>query len=159
LVSGVVAVDFTPFIEPEVFDTLEARVKGGDRTFPSREAIADYLSERYSRMPADAIWRRATHGYREVEGQYRPLADSEAMNQTANGLREDLEPAVREVRRPVLMVRGADSTLVSEQAFARTLALRPDFAPLVVADTDHYVPEEAPSVISDAVLSFAATLP
>jgi 2-(acetamidomethylene)succinate hydrolase len=158
LVSGVVAVDFTPFIEPAVFDSLEARVRGGDRPFPSREAVADYLSERYPRMPADAVWRRVTHGYREVQGQYRPLADPEAMVQTANSLREDLEPATRDVRRPVLMVRGAHSNLVSAAAFERTLRLRPDFSQLVVADADHYVPEEAPSVVSKAVLGFAETL-
>jgi 2-(acetamidomethylene)succinate hydrolase len=158
LISGVVAVDFTPFIEPEVIDTLAARVRGGDRTFGSRQSIVDYLSERYPRMPGDAVLRRAMHGYVESDGVYRPLADPNAMAQTADGLREDLEPATRDVKRPVLMIRGADSTLVSETAFERTRALRPDLEYLVVPGTDHYVPEEAPDVISDAVVRFAQGL-
>jgi 2-(acetamidomethylene)succinate hydrolase len=158
LISGVVAVDFTPYIEPEVLETLAMRVRGGDRTFETRQSIVDYLSERYPRMPADAVERRATHGYVETEQGFRPLADPNSMSQTAEGLKEDLEPATRDVKRPVLMIRGAESTLVSETAFDRTRTLRPDLEYLVVPGTDHYVPEEAPDVISDAVLRFAQGL-
>ena len=34
-VAAVVAIDFTPHIEPEVFDALDDRVAGGDRVFSS----------------------------------------------------------------------------------------------------------------------------
>ena len=157
-VAGVVAVDFTPFIEPEVLETLEARVRGGDRSFSSREEIIDYLAGRYPLMPRDALERRATHGYREEGGVLRARADPAAMAATAAGLRDDFEPAVARVAKPVLLVRGAESKLVSAAAFARTLALRPDLPSLVVPGTDHYVPEEAPAAIADAVRGFAATL-
>jgi 2-(acetamidomethylene)succinate hydrolase len=158
LVAGVVAVDFTPFIETEVFDTLEARVNGGDRSFASREEIVDYLASRYPRMPRDAVERRARHGYREENGVFLPLAAPSAMSATANGLREDLEPAIRQVRKPVLMIRGMESKLVSAPAFERTLRLRPDLPSLVVPDTDHYVPEEAPAIVSKAIRDFAKAL-
>src|SRR5689334_3731869 len=36
-VLGVVAIDFTPYIEDEVFDALDARVGGGDKPFSSQE--------------------------------------------------------------------------------------------------------------------------
>lgn len=156
LIRGVVAVDFTPYIETEVFDLLESRVNGGDRAFYSQREIEEYLQGRYIKLPSDAVNRRAIHGYMRVGDHFRPRADASAMSQTANGLREDLVPAYREVTRPVLMVRGADSKLVSEAALAATRLLRPDMTTLVVDNTDHYVPEEAPEVIAAAVLGFAA---
>ena len=58
-----VAIDFTPFIEREVFDALEARVAGGERAFFSLEDVKAYLRSRYPRLPEDAIDRRARHGY------------------------------------------------------------------------------------------------
>ena len=157
-VAGVVAVDFTPFIEPEVLEALEARVKGGDRVFTSRREIVEYLAGRYPLMPRDAVERRAQHGYREDQGRFVPLADAAAMAATAAGLREDFEPAVAQVRKPVLLVRGSESKLVSAAAFERTRRLRPDLPSLVVPHADHYVPEEAPVAIAHAIRGFAHAL-
>ena len=50
-VLGVVAVDYTPFIEGEVLDTLERRVAAGDRRFADVAEIESYLAKRYPRMP------------------------------------------------------------------------------------------------------------
>src|SRR5687767_15866143 len=69
-VAAVVAIDFTPFIEREVFDALDARVEGGAREFASVEEIRRYLKDRYPRLPADAIERRARHGYEHVDGKW-----------------------------------------------------------------------------------------
>jgi 2-(acetamidomethylene)succinate hydrolase len=154
-IAGVVAIDFVPFIEDEVLEALEARVKGGDRTFASIDDIIAYLASRYPLMPPDALQRRATHGYHRIGNVFRALADPKAMAATAEGLREDLEPAMASVRRPVLLVRGAESKLVSVAAFERTQQLRPDLPALVVPGTDHYVPEEAPAVVSRAIRDFA----
>ena len=157
-IAGVVAIDFVPFIEDEVLQALETRVKGGDRSFASVDEIVAYLASRYPLMPADALQRRATHGYRRVGDAFHALADPKAMAATAEGLREDLEPAMASVRKPVLLVRGAESKLVSVAAFERTRQLRPDLPTLVVPGTDHYVPEEAPAVVSQAIRDFARTL-
>ncbi len=72
---GVVAIEFTPFIEPEVLETLEKRVNGGNRAFASKDEIISYLSARYPLMPQDAVARRAAYGYVEHQGVFRPLAD------------------------------------------------------------------------------------
>lgn len=155
VVASVVAVDFTPFIETEVLDTLEARVNGGDRLFKSHAEIEAYLQDRYPKMPLDAVRRRAMTAFREVEGGFRPLADPKAMSATANGLRENLEAAFRNVSRPTLIVRGAESKLVSAAALEKTRKLRPDLPVLVVENTDHYVTEEAPEVSIKAIREFA----
>lgn len=157
LTRCVIAIDFTPFIEPEVFDALDARVAAGDRTFASRQEIEDYLGERYPLMPADAVRRRAMSAFTEVAGGFKPLASPRAMALTCAGLRADLSPAYRAVTRPVLVVRGALSTLVSADALDKLRKLRPDLPVVVVAGTDHYVNEEAPDTIAAAILDFVST--
>ena len=151
LVAGVVAVDYTPFIEPEVLDELETRVRGGDRAFASEAEIEEYLRTRYPLMPADAIRRRTIYGYSRQGEVFRPLADPSAMVSTVNGLREDFDGAVRKIRVPVTLVRGEHSRIVSERAFAATRELRPDFRAVTTPDADHYVPEEAPDAVADEI--------
>lgn len=154
LVDGVVAIDFTPFIETEVFDTLEARVGGGDQRFASVADIEAYLQQRYRMMPADAVSRRASYGYRQVDGVYTPLADPEAMRQTVVGLREDLAESLGALTTPTVVVRGAESVLVTERAFERSRALRPDLRYELVPGADHYVPEEQPAAVAALVTGF-----
>lgn len=154
LVDGVVAIDFTPFIETEVFDTLEARVGGGDQRFDSVADIEAYLQQRYRMMPADAVSRRASYGYRQVDGVYVPLADPEAMRQTVVGLREDLAESLGALTTPTVVVRGAESVLVTERAFERSRELRPDLRYELVPGADHYVPEEQPAAVAALVTEF-----
>jgi 2-(acetamidomethylene)succinate hydrolase len=158
LVAAVVAIEFTPFIEPEVFDALAARVGGGDRLFESFDAVKAYLADRYSRLPPDAVARRAKYGYVQADGGWRALADPAAMQQTSHGLRADLAPALRAIRVPTLLIRGADSRLVSPAAWAKTKALRPDLPAIEVAGGDHYAPEEVHGPIAGEIARFWSSL-
>lgn len=153
-VAAVVAIDFTPFIEPEVFDALDERVNGGARDFASLDEVRAYLRSRYPRLPEDAIARRAQHGYERMKGKWRPLAAPAAMRATCAGLREDLEGTLKDIRVPVLLLRGKDSKLVSPAAWEKTKALRPDIRAQEIADADHYVPEERPAAVAAAILDF-----
>lgn len=151
LVAGVVALDYTPYIEPEVLDELEQRVRAGDRTFDSSYEIADYLRARYPLMPPDAVQRRVEYGYYLSRDGYRPYADPSAMVQTVDGLRRDFVDELRAVQCPVTLLRGAQSRLVSPTAFARTRADRPDLRAETVPDADHYLPEFAPGAVCTAI--------
>jgi 2-(acetamidomethylene)succinate hydrolase len=154
LVRAAIAIDFTPYIEDEVFDALEERVNIGNQLFPDEQAILSYLHRRYPRLPAAAVEARAASGYHRVEGGFRPWADPAAMSQTANGLRSDLRPIFEAVAKPVLMMRGQLSALVSSAALEKTRRLRPDIPAVVVPDVDHYVNEEAPALTSKAIADF-----
>lgn len=154
LVRSVVAIDFTPFIETEVFDALEARVNAGDQAFPDVGAVEAYLANRYPNIPSPAIRIRAASGYRATADGLRPLASPAAMAKTAKGLRADLAPAYRSVTRPVLIVRGGDSKLVTAAALAKTSALRPDLPVVVVPGADHYVNEVSPEITLKAITNF-----
>src|SRR2546425_6377059 len=153
-VAAVVAIDFTPYIEPEVFDALEERVAGGEQNFASMKGIQTYLAGRYPRLPADAVARRAQYGYENVDGKWRPLAVPQAMRETCMGLREDLTDVLKNIRVPVLLMRGVDSRLVSREAWAKTRALRPDLPAVEIAGADHYVPEERPREVAAAGQEF-----
>lgn len=154
LVRSVVAIDFTPFIETEVFDALESRVNAGDQLFTDLAAVERYLAARYPNIPADAIRIRAESGYRVVDGGLRPLASPSAMAQTARGLRADLTPAYRAVTRPVLVMRGENSKLVSPEALAKTRRLRPDLPVAIIPGADHYVNEVSPQATLQAIADF-----
>lgn len=154
LVRSVIAIDFTPYIEKEVFDVLEARVNGGAQTFETLEAVEAYLAARYPNIPAPAIRIRAETGYAPAKGGLRPLASPEAMAQTADGLRADLTQTYRELRKPVLVMRGEISKLVSADALAKTSQLRPDLPVVVVTGADHYVNEVAPDLTARAITNF-----
>jgi len=158
-IAGVIAIEFTPFIDKAAFDALDTRVTGGPRSFGDRGDLTGYLSWRYPGLPADAVSRRASHGYAErADGRLAPLADPGAMRATCAGLREDLAPDLRRLGVPAVLVRGADSRFVSDQAFRAACALRPDLAAVVVGGADHYVPEERPAEVAQIVREFAAGL-
>lgn len=158
LVAGVVGIEFVPYIEAQVFDDLDARVASGDRVFSSVEAIEAYLTGRYRLMPAESVSRRAKYGYWKADAGWRPLADPRAMAQISKGLREDLEPVLKSIRVPTLLIRGAASKLVSPEAWARAKALRPDIPAVELEGADHYVQEEVPRAVVREILSFSRML-
>jgi 2-(acetamidomethylene)succinate hydrolase len=147
-----VAIDFTPFIEAEVLDALTERVEAGSRSFGDLEEVRAYLRGRYPRLPEEAIERRARHGYSTAGGGgLHPRAEREAMRATCVGLTTDLAPALSALGGPCVLVRGADSALVSPAAFEQARRLRPDLETVEVAGADHYVPEEQPAAVAAIV--------
>lgn len=158
-IAGVIAIDFTPFVETARFDALDERVAKGAAAFDSLDDVKAYLAGRYANLPEDAIERRAVYGYRQDDdGRWQPLADATAMAETCTGLRADLEPALRAIAVPTLLVRGAESRFVSEAAFARSCALRPDIDAVVVDGADHYVPETQPEKTAELIEGFVDRL-
>ena len=152
IVAGVVAIDYTPYIESEVLDELEVRVRGGGREFDSEDDVMGYLQQRYPLMPPEAVARRLAYGYHRIAGKLQPLANATAMAQTVDGLRKDFTDDVKSISVPVTFVRGALSAIVSEEAFASTRALRPDLRMVEVDSADHYLPEVAPAAVAEEIV-------
>ncbi|MGP3967274.1 alpha/beta fold hydrolase [Streptomyces sp. 6N223] len=148
LVAGVVAVDYTPFTEPEVLDALHDRVRAGNRAFSSPREVECYLRERYPLLPAAAVRRRLRYGYRPAEDGWRPLAEPRAMLLTVEGLRRDFDAETRDIGVPVTLIRGEHSRIVSPRAFEATRELRPDVRAVRLPHLDHYVPEEDPVAVA-----------
>jgi pimeloyl-ACP methyl ester carboxylesterase len=70
-------------------------------------------------------------------------------------LRYRLEEAARQVRCPVLVVRGVNDPIARAAWCAQLAAAAPEGRLLELADSRHVVQHTAPSALADAVLSFA----
>jgi 2-(acetamidomethylene)succinate hydrolase len=139
-----------------VLKAVRTRVADGHRSFADLDEVRAYLRQRYVLLPEEAIERRANYGYAPAaDGLVWPLAHPEAVNLAAENLSEDLAPALAQVEVPAVLVRGAESAVVSAEAFRRTRELRPDLPVVEVEGADHYVPEERPDVIADVILRLA----
>ncbi|TXN29948.1 alpha/beta fold hydrolase [Lacisediminihabitans profunda] len=147
--AGVLAVEYTPWVEGDVLDTLHARVAAGNRAFASVDDVEAYLQERYPLLPTDAVARRALWGYRQHDdGLWRPLADPSAMDQLIEGFRTPWSVEFAAVSVPMIQVRGANSGIVSDAAWQAALAARPQDRFVVDPTADHYVPEENPMLVA-----------
>ena len=158
-ISGVIVVDYTPYVEPTVLDELDVRVAKGDRSFDNAMDIEKYLEDRYPRLPLAAVRRRAKWGYWQREdGRWVPLAPAFAMKQLVAGLRIPWDQEFRDVGVPMTCLRGVDSAIVSEAAWLAAQDVCPQARWVVVDDADHYVPEEQPEmVVSEVVRMLDAT--
>jgi len=148
-ITGAVVVDYTPFVETAVIDELDVRVAAGFREFADTDEIESYLRDRYPAILPGAIARRARWGYRPLEsGRLAPLASPTAMAQLIDGFRTPYDDEFRRVAVPMTHLRGTASRIVSETAWERARAERPDDRWVPVPGADHYIPEELPDLVA-----------
>lgn len=159
LFSGVVALDYVPFVEPEVIDELEHRVLGGHRPFGTREEIVDALCARYPLTPRGALERRAAYGYESKDGRLVPCADANALRGTVDSFRTDFADSFEAVQLPVAVVRGEHSRIVTPAAYQRAQELRPDFNYVTVRGCDHYIPEITPFQVAETITTYFPKYP
>lgn len=148
-VSGVVVVDYAPYVEGAVIDDLDTRVANGFRSFADVAEIEEYLRARYQAILPDAIERRARWGYApDGNGRWVPLASPDAMRQLIDGFRTPWVDEFRRVTAPMTHLRGVHSKILSEEAWQRAIADRPADRWVLVDDADHYIPEEHPLLVA-----------
>ncbi|QYM64616.1 alpha/beta fold hydrolase [Microbacterium sp. Se5.02b] len=70
------------------------------------------------------------------------------MRQLIEGFRTPWDAEFRAVPTTMTHLRGVDSSIVSEAAWRRAIADRPDDRWVVVDDADHYIPEEHPLLVA-----------
>lgn len=152
-VTGALVVDYTPFVERQVLDELDARVAGGFRSFQDLDEIHAYLRGRYPRILVEAVERRARWGYRQApDGSWQALADAGAMRQLIEGFRTPWLDEFEAVRVPMTHLRGPDSRIVTPAAWAAAQEARPGDRWIEIAGADHYIPEEHPERITAELL-------
>ena len=152
-VVSAVVVDYTPYVELDVLDALAARVAAGFREFASIEDVMSYLRDRYPRITEDAVRRRARWGYAPLEDDHWvPLASPDAMAQLIDGLHARYDREFHQVISPMVHLRGRSSGIVTESAWQRAIAVRPDDRWVVIDEADHYIPEELPDLVADEIV-------
>lgn len=150
-VKGLVLVDIAP---P---DTTPRAWR--QRTAPilrSREEALAHLKERYPRFAPEYIENRLRYGFTEQpDGS---LAPKPAGNDFMRGMSTDLWPYVERIRVPTLLVKGADSALVTPEKHARMRESIPEFASVTILGATHMVPQEKPEEFEETVRSFISKI-
>lgn len=155
-IGCVVSVDHAATIEPSVFSALRSTRMAGEGALPDLASVRRALQARSPLLPADAIERRATHLFVAGDDGYRPKASAAAIAETLETIDTDLVPVLRDSTIPMLLIRGGRSTYLTEAALMRSLWLRGDLIGSVVADADHFIPEEQPTELAAQIRQFIA---
>lgn len=162
-VASVVLNDIGPVVETQGLGVIIAYMKD-DRAFADWQAVADYLRRTFPTLPArsEEDWLTiARNTHREVPG--RGIVhdwDSAIVRRfgRAPARPVNMWPLFGALRRvPVLAVRGALSTVLSEDTFRRMAEFMPGLAQVVVADCGHPAGLNEPDVLDaiDALLARA----
>ncbi|CAN5540638.1 alpha/beta fold hydrolase [soil metagenome] len=152
LFAGLVSLDFTPYMEPEVFEALTTRVMGGGRRFANRAQARDYLRQRYASLPAEAVDRRIDYGFEQSsDGELAPLADMSALQATCEHFGLACENEATMLAIPTLFLQADDSRMVSRNAVRQTMALRPDLGYFSVRGGGDFLHETDPEIVAKAV--------
>ena len=158
--AAVVLVDITPHIErggfKRIVDFMEARAETG---FASLEEAADYVAAYLPHRPRPRDLTGLEKNLRlHPDGRYRwhwdPQFLSTRSRREPEHRKERLAAAASTLSVPTLLVRGAMSDLVSEEAARKFLALVPHAAYADVSEAGHMVAGDRNDAFTEAVLDF-----
>lgn len=166
LLAGLVLVDITPHMDPDGISRIQGfmaeRMREGFATLEeAAAAIAAYLPNRAPRRSLDGLAKNLRQG---DDGRYRWHWDPafidgpRNINHGAETGQQRLVEAARGLKIPVLLVRGQQSELVTEEAVKafREMVPHADFAD--VTGAGHMVAGDRNDAFNDAVSAFLAKL-
>lgn len=160
--SGLILVDIVPQMDPTGVDHIQGfmrahAVAGFASVEEAAEAVARYLPHRPRPRSLEGLKKNLRHG---ADGRWRwhwdPrfLDGPHSVNVNWPAVEQDLFAASRGLNVPSLLVRGASSELVTEEAAQAFLALSPATAYINIADARHMVAGDRNDVFASAVLEF-----
>jgi pimeloyl-ACP methyl ester carboxylesterase len=159
-VTRLVIVDQAPGAEPSP-EFLERMVPIVLRPgFESPEELIDLMRAAVPRFPEAELRRVMPDQFtRTDDGRWRLRFDP-AMAAPASGMApppaEELLAMSGRIPCPTLLVRAAESEVVTPEMARRALAALPDGRLVEIPDADHYLPWEHPAALLAAVRSFLA---
>jgi pimeloyl-ACP methyl ester carboxylesterase len=150
-------------IGPEIALAGRARVGAMMATAPERFASVDEamaLMRRANPRYGDALLRhRAEHGLRATAGGLTWKYDRELRDAVRQGRWRDptdLWPLWAAIACPTLVVRGAESDILSKEIAGRMLAAQPRAQLVEIAEAGHTVPGDQPAAFLETLRSFLA---
>ncbi|MEM9255136.1 MAG: alpha/beta hydrolase [Pseudomonadota bacterium] len=161
LYRAIILVDIVPQMDTrgalEIMAFMEATVSEGFATLDdAADAIAHYTG-REKRVSPQGLKKNLRMA---KDGRYRWHWDPAIMelrdDVTSNP--ERLVEATRNVGVPIMLVRGRESNVVTEEAARQFLALVPEARYVDVADAHHMVAGDRNDVFTEAVIDFMGTL-
>ncbi|KGF70220.1 peroxidase [Hoeflea sp. BAL378] len=166
LIAGLVLVDITPHMDADgvskVQGFMAARMREGFATLEeAAAAIAAYLPNRPPRRSLEGLAKNLRKG---ADGRYRWHWDPafidgpRTINTGGEAIQQDMIAAARSLQCPVLLVRGQQSELVTEEAVEAFREMVPHAAFVDVSGAGHMVAGDRNDAFNDAVLGFLDTL-
>ncbi len=155
--AALVLVDIAPAIEPDGVDRIQAFMSQSPDGFPSLEAVAEAIASYQPHRPRPATLAGLAKNVRlGSDGRYRWHWDPRF--RTARGdlteRRRRLEACARHLELPTLLVRGAQSDVLSEDGARQFLGLCPTAELANVQGAAHMVAGDRNDVFLGAVLGF-----
>lgn len=159
--SALVLVDVVPRAEPagvqHIRDFMTGNPEGFAGLHEAADAVARYNPHRPRPRDPSGLMKNLRRG---ADGRlywhWDPAFVSGDMRMEPMAMADRLEAAARQVRIPTLLVRGADSDVVSAEGAERFRALIPGAETVDVPGAGHMVAGDRNNVFNDAILDFLA---
>jgi len=157
-VSRLVIVDIGPDIHPPGMERVRSMMAGAPERLASVEQAAELMRRANPRYDEAELRHRAAHGLKPLpDGGFTWKYDKALRDMMRAGGRRDAlnlwEPLAR-IACPTLLVRGAESDILSPEIAKRMIETLPDGRLVEIAEAGHQVPGDQPAAFARAVRSF-----
>jgi len=156
-VQKLVVVDIGPTTNPQGGARIRQEIVAVPEEFESFEAVVTYMSKQNRYAAPDVLRRRLQYATKALPngkiGWRYDLAIREQWRQGPS-TPDDLWPAWRGLSCPTLIVRGADSDILSSEAGQQMLAAQPRAREVEIPQAAHMVFEDNPDAFLTAVRAF-----
>ena len=157
-VQKLVVVDVGPVLDPVGAERIRREILTVPEEFDSFEAVVEYMSEQ-NRYGADSVLRRRLqYATRELaSGKVGWRYDVAIREQRRLGTAppaEDMWSVVRSITTPTLIVRGADTDILSPEVAQQMVKEMPDARLVEIQNAGHMVFEDNPDEFLSVVQQF-----
>src|SRR5262249_27814228 len=160
-VARLVIVDIGPDIHPTGLERVRAMMAGAPERIESEEQAIEYVRKANPLYDEAELRQRAAHGLRRrADGSFAWKYDKALRDLMREGGRRDtidLWAPLGRIECPTLIVRGAESDILSSEIAKKMLERLPDGRLVEVAGAGHTVPGDQPGEFVRVVRGFLGT--
>jgi len=151
-------VDIGPEIHPPGVERIRQMMAGAPERIESVEQAVQFVLRANPRMAEAGLRERLRHGLRPLpDGGFEWKYDKalrEMMRQGGRRETMDLWEPLRRISAPTLLVRGAESDVLSPEIAKRMIEALPDGRLVEIPGASHTVPADQPEAFARAVRAF-----
>ena len=154
-------VDIGPEIHLPGMERIRQMMSGAPERIESEEQAVEFVRRANPRMAEAGLRDRVRHGLRPLAGGgFEWKYDKALRDMMRQGGRRDtidLWEPLRRITAPTLLVRGAESDVLSADVAKRMIDALPDGRLVEIAGASHTVPADQPEAFARAVRAFLGT--